>query len=66
MKDTKTGITVKNKTKIRQNMIPCTNGRLGLTNKSSDYLGLRTNYLCPEEVNFKIYGSEASENFGFI
>ena len=36
-----------NKTKYRTPLEACGYGRLGITDNSSDYLGIRNTYLCP-------------------
>ncbi len=43
-----------NKTKIETIMGPCNEGRLGITNSSKDYLGIRNSYLCPQDFNYQI------------
>jgi hypothetical protein len=47
-------------------MVPCNSSRLGLSEGSSDYLGIQQFYLCPETVNFYIQGSLAGQSTQFI
>jgi len=52
VKDPSTGNTVKNITKFRSNIVPCTEGRIGIKDNKPDYLGLRSRYMCPEKVDY--------------
>ena len=60
------GVPIFSKTKVRAQMVPCGNNRLGLTPNSSDYLGISSFYMCPETVNFQIYGSLAANSTSFL
>ena len=44
------GFAISNRTKYLSNLVPCDTPRLGLVNdpNSTDFLGLRSSYLCPE------------------
>jgi hypothetical protein len=51
-KDPVTGDAIFNKKKNRANLIPCVAPRMLQNNVTKDYLGIRTNYLCPDKVDF--------------
>ena len=48
------------KQKIKTELAPCENGRLGLADGSPDYLGLKSGYQCPKTINYQIKGSFAA------
>ena len=47
VKNKTTGASYVHKERTRVPLIPCSEGRLGIKNKSEDYLGVTTSYDCP-------------------
>lgn len=47
-------------------MGPCEEGRLGIMNKTEDYLGIQSYYLCPQDYNYTVQGSFSGETTKFI
>ena len=59
------GFPVPSRNKIRSKLVPCQPSRLHV-NASNDFLGIYSNYLCPEKIDFYVQGMFSAEKVGFI
>ncbi|CDW87692.1 UNKNOWN [Stylonychia lemnae] len=65
VKDSK-GNNVFQKKKIKTELANCKDGRLGLNPGGQDYLGLKTGYQCPKDINYQIKGTFSGQQSKFI
>jgi hypothetical protein len=59
------GFPVPSRSKIRSKLVPCKPSRLRV-NATNDFLGIYSNYLCPEKIDFYVQGMFSAEKVGFI